>query len=153
MAMPLFDNSMTTLDAITEDFQMIDDATRLELLLDYAQQLPPLPEVYHPLRDRGLNMVHECQSPVFLMVEVTDGVVHVRADVPEEAPMARSFTSLMVHLFDGAAPQAVLDAPDDILHRLELTNLLGMQRTRGLSAIYRRIKNEVKRQTSTTSAS
>ena len=47
---------------------------------------------------------------------------------------------------DGVAPQIVLDAPDDILHRLALTHLLGMQRTRGLRAIYQRIKNEVARQ-------
>ncbi len=136
---------MTTLDDIAEDFEMVDDETRLELLLDYAGQLPPLPEVYHPLRDRGLNMVHECQSPVFLMVEVKDGVVRLHADVPEEAPTARSFTAIMVQAFDGATPQAVLDAPADILYRLGLTRLLGMQRTRGLSAIYQRIKNEVAR--------
>ena len=135
----------TALDDITEAFQMVDDETRLELLLDYAQQLPPLPEVYHPLRDAGLNMVHECQSPVFLMIEVKQGLVRLQADVPEEAPTARSFTTLMVEAFDGVAPQVVLDAPDDILQRLGLIHLLGMQRTRGLSAIYRRIKNEVAR--------
>ncbi|MDX1548813.1 MAG: SufE family protein [Rhodothermales bacterium] len=137
---------MTTLDAIADDFQMVDDETRLELLLDYAARLPPLPEAYHPLRDRGLNMVHECQSPVFLMVEVKDGRVAIHADVPEEAPTARSFTAIMVEAFDGATPDAVAAAPGDVLHRLGLANLLGMQRTRGLSAIYRRIKNEVARQ-------
>ena len=137
---------MTTLDAIVEEFQMVDDETRLELLLDYAQQLPPLPEVYHPLRDAGLSMVHECQSPVFLMIEVKQGTVWLQADVPDEAPTARSFTTLMVKAFDGVAPQVVLDAPDDILHRLGLTHLLGMQRTRGLRAIYQRIKHEVARQ-------
>ena len=99
-----------------------------------------------PLRDAGLNMVHECQSPVFLMVEVKDGAVRLHADVPDEAPTARSFTTLMVKAFDGVAPQVVLDAPGDILHRLRLTHLLGMQRTRGLRAIYQRIKNEVARQ-------
>ena len=137
---------MTTLDALAEEFQMVDDETRLELLLDYAQQLPPLPEVYHPLRDAGLNMVHECQSPVFLMIEVKQGTVRLQADVPDEAPTARSFTTLMVKAFDGVAPQVVLDAPADILHRLGLTHLLGIQRTRGLRAIYQRIKNEVARQ-------
>ena len=133
------------LDAITEEFQLVDDETRLELLLDYAGQLPPLPEAYHALRDAGLNMVHECQSPVFLMVEVKQGVVHLYADVPDEAPTARSFTTLMVKAFDGVAPQVVLDAPNDILHRLGLIHLLGMQRTRGLSAIYQRIKTETLR--------
>lgn len=137
---------MTTLDTIIDEFQMVDAETRLELLLDYSERLPPLPEMYHPLRDRGLNMVHECQSPVFLMVEVKDGVVQIHADVPKEAPTARSFTAIMVEAFDGVPSPTVLDAPNDILHQLGLTKLLGMQRTRGLSAIYRRIKNEVARQ-------
>ena len=137
---------MSTLDEIADTFQTVDDDTRLELLLDSAQQLPPLPEVYHPLRDRGLNMVHECQSPVFLMVEVKNGTVHLHADVPEEAPTARSFTAILLQAFDGADPQTVLDAPSDVLHRLALDRLLGMQRTRGLSAIYRRLKREVARQ-------
>ncbi|MFQ5571097.1 MAG: SufE family protein [Rhodothermales bacterium] len=137
---------MTALDAIAEDFQLVDDEIRLELLLDYALQLPSLPEVYHPLRDRGLNMIHECQSPVFLMVEVKDGIVHLHADVPEEAPTARSFVAIMVQAFDGVEPRVVLDAPDDILNRLGLSGLLGMQRIRGLTAIYQRIKSEVARQ-------
>jgi cysteine desulfuration protein SufE len=135
-----------TLDEITDTFQMVDDDVRLELLLDYAQRLPPLPEAYRPLRDRGLNMVHECQSPVFLMVEVRDGTVRLHADVPDEAPTARSFTAILHEAFDGADPQTVLDAPNDVLHRLALDRLLGMQRMRGLSAIYRRLKHEVQRQ-------
>ena len=141
---------MSSLDAIAEDFQTVDDDMRLELLLDYAGRLPPLPEAYHPLRDRGLNMVHECQSPVFLMVEVREGRVAIHADVPEEAPTARSFTAIMVEAFDGATPEEVRAAPSDALQRLGLANLLGMQRTRGLSAIYRRIKHEVARQSEPT---
>ena len=136
----------TTLETIAETLQSVDRETRLELLLDYAERLPPLPEAYHPLRDRGLNMVHECQSPVFLMVEVKDGVVRLHADVPEEAPTARSFMAILMEAFDGRPVHEVLDAPADILHRLGLANLLGMQRTRGLSAIYRRVKGEVERQ-------
>jgi cysteine desulfuration protein SufE len=138
----------TPLDTIAEPFQMVDGDMKLELLLEYARKLPPLDEAYFPLRDAGMNMVHECQSPVFLMVEVSEDaggapVVHLHADVPKEAPTARAFTSILVEAFDGAPPRAVLDAPDDALRLLGLTKLLGMQRTRGLSAIYRRVKHQV----------
>ena len=136
---------MTRLERIVEEFQSVDDQTRLELLLDYSRQLPPLPEAYHPLRDAGLHMVHECQSPVFLMVEVTGGLVRMRVDVPEEAPTARSFTAILAQSFDKEPSQVVLDAPEDLLHRLGLTHLLGMQRTRGLNAIYWRTRHEVAR--------
>lgn len=136
---------MPTLETIAEPFQMVDDDMRLELLLDYAEKLPPLPERYHALRDAGLNMVHECQSPVFLQIEVEDGTVALYADVPREAPTARAFVSIMHEAFHGATPDEVAVAPSDALRQLGLTGLLGMQRTRGLSAIYRRIKDEVAR--------
>ena len=137
---------MADFATITETFQSVEPPVRLELLLDYAQKLPPLPEAYAPLRDAGMNMVHECQSPVFLMTEVKDGTVRLHADVPPEAPTARGFTSILLDAFDGAAPSDVQTAPPDALRALGLVGLLGMQRTRGLSAIYARVKNEVTRQ-------
>ena len=136
---------MTRFEAIAEEFQMADPSLRLELLMDYAQRLPELPEQYHPLRDAGLNMVHECQAPVFLVVDVEEGKVRIHADVPREAPTARGFTSILIESFNGADPAEVQAAPVDGLHALGLDTLLGMQRTRGLSAIYRRVQEEVAR--------
>jgi cysteine desulfuration protein SufE len=133
-------------EAIAEEFQMVDPPVRLELLLDYAERLPDLPDEYKALRDAGLNMVHECQSPVFLMTEVAGGKVRLHGDVPREAPTARGFTSILIDAFNGANVQDVLTAPADGLGALGLSNLLGMQRTRGLSAIYQRVKSEVARQ-------
>ncbi|ARA91903.1 MAG: SufE family protein [Bacteroidetes bacterium] len=142
---------MTTLDALADELRFADDAMRLEILLEYADRLPPLPEAYHALRDAGLNRVDECQAPVFLMVDVVDGKVKILADVPEEAPTARSFVALLLEAFNDQPPSVVAEAPPDILHRLGLTGLLGMQRTRGLSAIYQRIKHEVARKTEASS--
>lgn len=142
---------MSRLDDIAETFQMVDRDMRLELLLEYAGKLPPLPERYEALRDAGLNMVHECQSPVFVATEVEDGRVRLYGDVPREAPTARAFTSIMVEAFDGEPPAVVEAAPDDVLHRLGLAKLLGMQRTRGLTGIYQRIKREVAQKASSSS--
>lgn len=135
-----------TIREIADQFQLVDPQDRLDILLDYSERLPPLPEAYAPLRDRGLNMVHECQSPVFLMVEVDDDdVVHLHADVPREAPTARSFTSILLEAFDEQPASVVLDAPPDVLHDLGIDALIGMQRTRGLRAIYAKLRHEVAR--------
>jgi cysteine desulfuration protein SufE len=140
---------MRSIEEIAEPFQMMEPDMRLELLLEYAEKLPPLPQEYADMRDAGLSMVHECQSPVFLMSEVerADGAQQVRVygDVPQSAPTARAFTAILHEAFDGADPGDVRRAPDDLLHRLRLDGLLGMQRTQGLSAIYRRLKSEVAR--------
>ncbi len=137
---------MPTLEEIAEPFDMVDRDMRIELLLEYADKLPPLPEEFETMRDNGLDMVHECQSPVFLHIEVDDeDIVHVIADVPREAPTARAFVSILHEAFDGQPAAAVQDAPNDPLRLLRLSKLLGMQRTQGLSAIYRKLKTEVEK--------
>jgi cysteine desulfuration protein SufE len=133
---------MSKFDDIADTFQAVDDDFRLELLLDYADKLPPLPERYHKLRDEGIGMVHECQSPVFLQVETENGTLRVFADVPREAPTARAFCAILTEAFDGEPSGAVRNAPRDPLHQLGLSQLLGARRTRGLSAVYQRLQNE-----------
>ncbi len=142
---------MSKIDRLVELFQSVEPAVRLEVLLDYADRLPPLPPEYAPLRDAGLGMIHECQSPVFLMAQAEGGRLRIVADAPREAPTARGFTSLLIEAFDGAPPEAVVAAPPNLLHALGLAELIGMQRTRGLSGIYARLRAEAARHAGPTS--
>jgi cysteine desulfuration protein SufE len=128
------------LQKIIRRFQASDKQTRLELLLDYSKKLPPLPERFHAARDRGVNLVPECQSPVFLFLEREgDGLV-LHADAPREAPTVRGFVSLLVRGLHGAAPQTAADLPADLLDQLGLSEALGMTRMHGLTAMIGRIR-------------
>ena len=131
------------LQETVETFQMLEPQLRLEMLLDYANNLPPLPERLHEARDAGLGRVVECQSPVFLYTDVEDGTARIWADVPEQAPTVRGFVSLLVAALDGAPPAEVAATPDDLLQRIGIGQSLGMTRQRGLSAVLRRIKHAV----------
>jgi cysteine desulfuration protein SufE len=134
---------MPTLDTIIPRFKAADRSTRLETLLDYSRRLPPLPERLEAEKDRGDHRVHECQTPVFLWVELEDGKVHIHADVPRESPTVRGFISLLARTLEGAAPEDVARIPDDLLDQLGLSETLGMTRTQGLTAILQRIKRSV----------
>jgi cysteine desulfuration protein SufE len=134
---------MPTLDTIIPRFKAADRSTRLETLLDYSRKLPPLPERLEAEKDRGDHRVHECQTPVFLWVELEDGKVHIHADVPRESPTVRGFISLLARTLEGAAPEDVAKIPDDLLDQLGLSETLGMTRTQGLTAILQRIKRSV----------
>jgi cysteine desulfuration protein SufE len=134
---------MPTLETIIPRFKAADRSTRLETLLDYSRRLPPLPERLEAEKDRGDHRVHECQTPVFLWVELEDGKVHIHADVPREAPTVRGFISLLARTLEGAAPEDVAKIPDDLLDQLGLSETLGMTRTQGLTAILQRIKRSV----------
>jgi len=132
---------MTELEARAEDFRMLEPRMRLELLLDYSERLAPLPERFHEARDAGFNRVPECQSPVFLWIEHAGGRTRLHADAPPEAPTVRGFVSLLLETLDGADTRDVAALPLDLLTRLGLAPLLGMMRTRGLTAILHRIKH------------
>jgi len=131
---------MARLDTIIPRFRSADRQTRLETLLDYARRLPSLPERLHTEKALGRNLVHECQTPVFLWTEVEGGKVHIYADVPPESPTVAGFVSLLARALDGAAPAEVARVPDDLLEQLGLTETLGMTRTQGLTAILARVK-------------
>ncbi|HEX3274666.1 MAG TPA: SufE family protein [Gemmatimonadales bacterium] len=134
---------MPSLDSLIPRFKSADRTTRLETLLDYSRKLPPLPERYQEEKARGEHLVHECQTPVHLWVEVADGQVHIHADVPPESPTVRGFISLLARSLEGAAPAEVARVPDDLLDQLGLSETLGMTRTQGLTAILFRIKRSV----------
>jgi cysteine desulfuration protein SufE len=134
---------MPSLDSLIPRFKSADRTTRLETLLDYSRKLPPLPERYQEEKALGEHLVHECQTPVHLWVEVADGQVHIHADVPPESPTVRGFISLLARSLEGAAPAEVARVPDDLLDQLGLSETLGMTRTQGLTAILFRIKRSV----------
>jgi len=134
---------MPTLDNLIPRFRAADRQTRLETLLDYSKKLAPLPERYEAEKQQGHNRVHECQTPVYLWVEVDDGRVHIHADVPREAPTVRGFISLLARTLDNQSPVVVAQLPDDLLDQLGLSETLGMTRTQGLTAILHRIKRSV----------
>jgi len=136
---------MTRIEEIVEEFQDMAPEFRLELLLDYAEAFPLLPERYRNEEELKSHMVHECQTPVSLWVEVEDEEVHIYADVPPQSPTVRGFIAMLIEAFNGASPQEVLEASEDVLNRTGLAQAIGMRRLFGRSVNYRRIKEEVAR--------
>ncbi|HAB51691.1 MAG: hypothetical protein A2315_04510 [Ignavibacteria bacterium RIFOXYB2_FULL_35_12] len=136
---------MNKLEEIIETFQDLDNESRLQLLIDFAEKLPPIPEAYCTLVQKQAHRVHECQTSVSLWVNVVNGKVQIYADVPRESPTVRGFIALLIKAFTGASPIEIDKAPTDILNRTGLASSLGMMRLQGLSAVYRRIKDETRR--------
>ena len=126
------------LDRYIARFKAAHRATRLEALLDFSRKLPPLSPGRQ--QEKESHRVPECQTPVFLWVDVEDGIVKISADVPRESPTVRGFVSLLIHGLEGATAAEVGALPDDLLHSFGLDETLGMLRMHGLTAIVRRLK-------------
>ena len=136
---------MARIEEIVREFEGADQQEMINLLIDYSEDLPEIPRRFAEHVDRNLHRVHECETPVFIWVEMEDGRVNIFADVPEPFPTVRGLVSILVSAFDGLSPGEIESAPADFISRLGLAQKLGIRRVRGLSAVYARIKNEVRK--------
>ena len=132
----------TAAKEIIEEITSTDASDRLELLLEYANSLPSLPARYIEHPDL-LERVEECQSPVFLFVEIQDGKVQIFLTAPPEAPTTRAFASILWRSLNSASIQTVLDFDNDFPNKLGLTQLVSPLRMRGINGMLARIKRQV----------
>ncbi len=132
------------LEEIVEELSQADRQERIDLLLDFARSLPPLPDRLAAHKDAS-HRVEECQSPVYLFVELHGPNVALWADAPMEAPTVRGFVSMLVEGLEGATGEEILEVPGDLVQRCGLAEILGMLRVRGLTGVLRRVKAEVTR--------
>jgi len=133
----------TALNELGGEFAELGVKDRLQLLLEISQELPDLPDRYSDHPDL-LERVEECQSPVYLFVEVNSGVVSIFLTAPEEAPTTRGFASILHQLLNGHSVEEVLSAPEDIPDRLHLSEAVSLLRINGMRGMLNRIKRQVR---------
>ncbi len=131
---------------VVDDFASLTPRDRLELLLEFADELPELPARYgeHP---ELLERVPECQSPLFLAVEVDSGP-QARVDLffsaPREAPTTRGFAGILHAGLDGESAETVLGVSATVLDDLKLAEVVSPLRMRGMASMLRRIQGQVR---------
>lgn len=137
------DTVTTRIAGIVDEFADLDSREKLELLVDFANRLPPLPASYQTLKSQDEGRVHECQTPVYLWPELDQGNMRLIAEVAEEAPTVKGFVSVLAEAVAGRPQAEAADLPDDLLERIGLDAVLGMLRSRGLQAITLRVRREL----------
>jgi cysteine desulfuration protein SufE len=129
------------IDDVVAEFADLDGREKLELLVEYAAGLPPLPADYEVKKAAAEGRIHECQTPVFMwMTTAADGGATLLADVAPEAPTVKGFVAVLRGVVAGRPAAEVADIPDDLVERIGLADVLGMLRARGLRAITTRVK-------------
>lgn len=133
-----------SLEEIKADFHDLELKDRLQLLLEFANELPELPAHYAEHPDL-LEQVVECQSPVFIFVDVdAERVVHLYATAPRESPTTRGFASILVQGLAGLTVEEVLAVPDDFPSDIGLTEAVSPLRIRGMTAMLGRAKRQIR---------
>ncbi|MGB8961752.1 MAG: SufE family protein [Pseudonocardiaceae bacterium] len=127
---------------LAQEFDEASPSDRLQLLLELSSELPTLPpQLTHDLMQR----VPECQSPLYLAVEVTeDNRVHLYFDAPPEAPTTRGLAAVLHTGLDGEPVATVLGTPNDFYLQFGLADAVSPLRLRGAAAMLARIKRTVR---------
>jgi len=133
------------LQEIMDDFQDMHEPERLELLLEFSDNLPQPPERYAGHEDE-MEQVTECQTPLFLALEYSDEPdpeVTIIISAPPESPTTRGFAGVIIEGLSGHRASTILSVPDDVPNKLGLTTALTPLRLRGMSALLGRIKRNI----------
>lgn len=128
-----------SLQDIVDEFRWAEGQEKLELLIQYAEKLPPLPERLQ-VDGAQLDQVQECMTPVFIQAENQDGKMVYHFKVPPESPTVRGYAALMKLGLDQATPEEVLKIPEDFFYEMGLQNVLSYQRLIGMAAILAHMK-------------
>ncbi|WFF02178.1 SufE family protein [Micromonospora sp. WMMD964] len=130
---------------IVDEFAAAPRDLVLEMLLEYADVIPVLPE--GTVEREGMEQVPECQTAFFLRAKVTsEGTVTTIFDCPPEAPTTRAFAGILAEGLAGASAEQVLAVPDDLYQRMGLAQAISPLRIRGGTAILGRLKRQVREQ-------
>jgi cysteine desulfuration protein SufE len=124
---------------IIDDFELAEGREKLELLLEYSDNLPPLPDW---VKEKGmvLEEVPECLTPVSVAAELQDGGLVYYFLVPPESPTVRGFASIVAEGLRSAPPDQVIGLPADFYLRMGLQKVLTPQRMHGMAAIVAHVK-------------
>lgn len=132
------------LAAIIDEFASAPRDVVLEMLLEYSDSLPPLPE---GMAAEGMEHVVECQTPFFLKVEVgADQRITTWFDCPPESPTTRAFAGILAEGLQDATAAQALAVPEDLYQRMGLASVISPLRVRGGTAILARLKRQVREQ-------
>ncbi|OGB69970.1 MAG: hypothetical protein A2Y94_08990 [Caldithrix sp. RBG_13_44_9] len=135
---------MPKLQEIIKEFQETDEDFRLDLLLDYSEKLPHLPEEIQNHLRQEQHQIPECQTPVYLEVFTQNQHLKIRAEVPPESPTVRGIISILFSALDSCLLKNLEEIPIDLLRRLGLDKKIGTLRSHGINAIVHRIRHEIK---------
>lgn len=125
---------------LIEQFEPFGDwMDRYQLIIEMGDELPQITEQ----EKKDENLIEGCQSRVWIVCEAhDDGTLHFRAD--SDALIVKGIAAMLLKIYDGQTPSAILNSPLFFIERLNLTGHLSPTRSNGLSSMIQRIKTYAK---------
>lgn len=133
------------LQEIVDDFASAARDEKVEMLIGYAESLPPLPDWLRGERDR-MEPVPECMTPVFLFGEKQpDGGITFHFDIPPQSPTVRGLAAILANGLNGCKPEEVIAIPTDFYTPMNLHEAISYQRLNGFQGVLAHMKQSAAR--------
>ena len=128
-----------SIQEIIEEFQEIEDQfERLEVLMDFAEEVDELPvEEWN-----DSNLVRGCQSVAHIEVSIRDELVWLRAAA--DAKMVQGLQGILSIAVNGASPEIVLQLTPDFAEEAGILVSLTPSRSNGFRTMFDMVQNKVK---------
>jgi cysteine desulfuration protein SufE len=124
---------------VLERFHNLNREDKMAALVSYAKKLEPVPERFLGVDDDRFA-VHECQTPVRIFPEHSDGKLHFYADINvRQSPTVAAFLSIVFSAVNDQPAETVLAIPQDFV-RVMMGGLGLGTREVGLEALVARLK-------------
>jgi len=120
---------------IIDEFEIFDDwLDRYNYLIEMGKSLP----LIDPRNKVDSNLIHGCQSRVWLYAEYKDGRIHFTAD--SDAVITRGIISLLIRTLSNRTSDEIINAKLDFVDAIGLTQHLSPSRNNGLASMIKQIK-------------
>lgn len=105
-------------------------------IISLGREMPPFPSGER----KRENLVHGCQSSVYLMTKLEEGRLSFLAEA--DALISAGLAALLIQAFSGESPETLLSTPPRFLEELGIPAALSPHRANGLFSIHLRMKQE-----------
>jgi cysteine desulfuration protein SufE len=133
-------STLATIDSIqrdiTDEFATLGGDLEMTVMyvMELGQRLAAFPEASRT----ELNEVKGCQSKVWLVAREENGKIFFDAD--SNTAITKGLVSLLVRLFNGQTPEAILHADLHFIRDIGMDRFIGTQRSNGFAAMIKQMK-------------
>lgn len=123
-------------DEIISEFSLLDGDMEMTVfyIMELGQKLPDI----DPASKTEINEVRGCQSKVWLTARQESDKVFFSAD--SNTAITKGLVSLLVRIFNGQSPDAILNADLYFMHKIGMERFIGTQRSNGFAAMIKQMK-------------
>lgn len=135
--------SSKTVDELLEEFSDCSDRERLQLILEFGDELPSLPEHYKTEENR----VRGCQSNVWLISHFADdGAARMHFEGDSDGQIVRGLIAVLFSLVNDKTPEEILAVDlDGVFKQLHLSRYVSHMRSSGLASMIKRVRDLARR--------